>query len=406
MFASASTRGRHGPTREAGPTSRHELGQWAVRGAGLGLGLLAVTAFALVAQAAMGVLVLVLVSLFLAAALDPLVTTIRTRSRLSRVQTVGLVYVSLLVVATTLVILLVPVAVGEANRLAERLPQTLEDARAWTADFEPAIIGATLQGLVDTLASTSRQAGVVSPDAETIVEFGLTAADAVLAVTSVFTMVFFWLISRETLQRFVLALLPLGERHKTRATWNAAQYRVGYWLRGQLTLMIIVGVASTIAYTVLGLPNALLLGVFAGIVEIIPMVGPAIGVIPAIASGFLGGGPELAILVVGFWAIIQFVEGQILVPIVMKNAIGLPPFVVIVSLLIGGAVAGIVGALLAVPIAAAAAVVLENAQARRRTVPLETPDIAEPEEDGQRGSSRDGRETRPDRRPRSSVTQG
>lgn len=398
---------------EAERTSRHELSVWIMRGAGLGTGLLIVAVIALVAQAALDVVVLVIVSLLLAAALDPLVTAIRTRTRLSRVQTVALVYVSLLVIATTLVILFVPLAVDEANAFAERLPGALEDARTWTAELEPAVIGTTLLGIVDTVASTFTQAGVTSPDAETIVEVGLTAADAVLAVTSVFTMVFFWLISRETLQRFALALMPLRERHDTRAAWNAAQDRVGYWLRGQLALMTIVGVASTIAYTVLGVPNALLLGLFAGIVEIIPMVGPAIGVIPAVIVAFVAGGPELALLVVGFWAIIQFVEGQILVPLVMKNAVGLPPFLVVLSLLIGGAVAGLVGALLAVPIAVTVIVVLENAQARRKAVPLDTPDFAEPDDEveadkpsgegeaasGERASASD------DERPRR-VTQG
>jgi predicted PurR-regulated permease PerM len=130
---------------------------------------------------------------------------------------------------------------------------------------------------------------------------------------------------------------------------------------------------------VLGLDNALLLGVIAGLTEIIPIVGPAIGAIPALIVAFVQGGPELALLVAGVYIVIQVLEGNVLVPIVMKNAVGLPPFVVVVSLLIGAAVAGFVGALLAVPFAAALAVVGERAQARRTTVALETPVFAEAE---------------------------
>lgn len=384
----ARPQGGDGPATSALPVSRHELSAWALRGTGLGTGLLVVGVIALVAQAALDVIVLVLVALLLAAALDPLVTLIRKRSRSSRVQAIGLVYVSLLAMATTFVILLVPAAVDDMNDLAARLPQLMGNARAWATELEPAVIGTTLDRLIDTLDSSFMRAGVISPDADTIVEYSLTAADAVLAVLSVFTMVFFWLISRETLQRFILAMLPLRERHEVRSAWNAVDHRVGYWLRGQLTLMTIVGILSTVAFVILGLPNALLLGVFAGIVEIIPMIGPAIGVIPALISAFLAGGPELALLVVGFYVVIQILEGQILVPIVMKNAVGLPPFLVIVSLLVGGAVGGLIGALLAVPIAAAIVVILKNAQARDQRVALDTPDIGDRDQDpGSEGSS-------------------
>jgi predicted PurR-regulated permease PerM len=159
--------------------------------------------------------------------------------------------------------------------------------------------------------------------------------------------------------------------------------------------MLVVGSASTLAYIVLGLPNALLLGIFAGVAEIVPIVGPAIGAFPALFTAFVTGGPELALLVVGVYVIIQVVEGQILVPIIMRGAVGVPPFLVLASLLVGGAVAGIVGALLAVPVTAAAIVILEHAQARRRTVHLDMPEIASGE-----GADKDaGRTERPRREP-------
>jgi predicted PurR-regulated permease PerM len=156
---------------------------------------------------------------------------------------------------------------------------------------------------------------------------------------------------------------------------------MGYWVRGQLILMLTIGVVTSIAYVLLGLENAILLGVIAGITEIIPIVGPAIGAIPALIVAFVEGGPELALLVAGVYIVIQVIEGNVLVPMVMKNAVGLPPFVVVVSLLIGAAVGGFVGALLAVPVAAALAVIGERAQARRSSVALDTPDFGEGKDD-------------------------
>jgi putative permease len=377
--------------------TRGQLWSWSIRGIGLGIGLLLVVVVALVAQTAANVIMLILVAVLLASAMDPLVGAIRSRIGISRVPIILAVYIAVIVLTVVLVMQLVPAALSQAAELASRLPQTFEDARARAESLEPAVIGTTLTALLDTLDFTLMGSGFTRPDPGTIVEFGMTAADAALALVSVATMAFFWLISRETIQRFILALLPLSQRGGVRSEWDHIERRMGFWVRGQLTLMTVVGVASTLAYTLLGLPNALLLGAFAGLAEIIPIVGPAIGAIPALIAAFLAGGPELALLVGGFYVVIQVVEGNVLVPIVMKDAVGLPPFVVIASLLIGAAVAGIAGAVLAVPVSTALGAVLENVQARRRAVALTTPAIGEPDhrseaaEERSRDSSRETR---------------
>ncbi len=368
------------PTRMA---ERSQLWLWSVRGFGLGIGLFAVVILALVAQAAVDVIVLVAFAVLLASALDPVVNVARNRLGLSRVKAIASIYVLLIIVATLLVVLLVPAAVTEMNMFSKRLPELITEARNWSEQLQPAVVGTTIGRLINTFDSSLMRSGVTSPDPDTIVEFGLTAADAALAVLSVLTMIFFWLISRETIQRFALAMIPLPQRGDVRVAWNEVEHRVGYWFRGQLAMMTLIGVANTIAYLVLGLPNALLLGVFAGLTEIIPIVGPAIGAIPAVISALVLGGPELALVVVGVYVVIQMVEGNVLVPIVMKNAVGLPPFVVIVSLLVGSAVAGIIGALLAIPVAAAGAAILENAQARKNAVAMDTIDMAGDDDDGE-----------------------
>jgi predicted PurR-regulated permease PerM len=184
-----------------------------------------------------------------------------------------------------------------------------------------------------------------------------------VSIVTLLTIVFFWLVEHARLQRYALSFVPAAHRPGWREAWNEVETRLGLWVRGQLTLMLAVGVATAIAYTVLGLPSALLLGLFAGIVEAVPILGPAIGAIPAIVIAATVS-PELAVLVAIVYVVLQFVEGNILVPMVMKNTIGLSPFIVIVSLLIGSAVGGIAGAFLAVPAAAAVEVILERLQAR------------------------------------------
>jgi predicted PurR-regulated permease PerM len=365
------------PARSSRPSQRGELGRWAIRGAGLGIGLLVVAIVALMAQAAMNVLVLVFVSILLASAIDPLVTAVRDRINVSRGKVVLGVYVALVVIAVLLALLVVPAAVNQLTELSSRLPDLLAESRAFAEDLEPAVAGTTLMRLLDTLEATLVRGGVTNASPDALVELGLTAADVALTIVTLFTLVFFWLISRETMQRFGLALIPMARRRAVREAWNAMEARMGYWVRGQLILMLTIGAATSVAYFLLGLDNALLLGVIAGLTEIIPIVGPAIGAIPALIVAFVEGGPELALVVAGVYIVIQVIEGNVLVPFVMKNAVGLPPFVVVVSLLIGAAVAGFVGALLAVPTAAALAVVGERAQARRESVALETPIFGE-----------------------------
>jgi predicted PurR-regulated permease PerM len=257
--------------------------------------------------------------------------------------------------------LLVPAALTQLDELSRSLPQFLRDARNSVAGLRPPALASTLTSLIDAASDFFKPAP--PPDANQVLSASLTVAEALVSVVTLLTVVFFWLVEHARLQRYALSFVPASRRSGWREAWNEVETRLGMWVRGQLTLMFAVGVATAIAYTVLGLPSALLLGVFAGIVEAIPLVGPAVGAVPAIVIAATIS-PQLAILVAIVYVILQFIEGNILVPLVMKNTIGLSPFIVIVSLLIGAAAGGIVGAFLAVPLAAAVEVILERLQAR------------------------------------------
>jgi predicted PurR-regulated permease PerM len=161
----------------------------------------------------------------------------------------------------------------------------------------------------------------------------------------------------------VLSFLPPERRGGTREAWNAVELRLGNWVRGQLTLMAALAVMTGIAYTVLGLPSALLLALIAGLAEAVPIVGPALGVGPAILVA-LAIRPDVLLLVVIAYVVIQLLESNILVPIVMRNAIGVSPLLIILSLLVGTALGGLAGALVAVPTIAGLEAILERLQDR------------------------------------------
>ena len=225
-------------------------------------------------------------------------------------------------------------------------------------------------------ARSSRRRPAPNPDQ--VVEVGAAAAEAAIAVATLLTLVFFWLLEHARLQRYVLAYFPADNRAGARDIWNEVETRLGLWVRGQLTLMGTMGVATGTAYFLLGVPGALLLGLIAAITEAIPIVGPLLGAIPAVLVASTVS-PELALIVAGVYIVIQLIEGSVLVPLVMRNTIGISPLLVMLSLLVGAAVGGLLGALLAVPIVASAEIILSQLQAREKPVAqdpaaIETPD--------------------------------
>ena len=206
---------------------------------------------------------------------------------------------------------------------------------------------------------------------------------------------FFWLVEHARWQRYILAYVPADRRAGARDAWNEIEGRLGLWVRGQLLLMGAMGLATGVAYSLLGLPVALLLALVAALAEAIPIVGPLLGAIPAVLVAATVS-PELALIVAGVYVVLQLIEGSVLVPIVMRNTVGISPLLVLVSLLVGGAVAGILGALLAVPVAASIEIVLARFQARETPVAqdaaaIETPD--EEELDEHRRSLPDAKES-------------
>jgi predicted PurR-regulated permease PerM len=253
----------------------------------------------------------------------------------------------------------------------------IKSARA-TADLQPAPLAAAIGALLDALDRAVRRAP--APTADQVIVAGFTIVEVFGALVTVVTLVYFWLLERARIQRFVLAFVALPRRGGVREAWNDVEDGLGRWVRGQLIIMALMGVATGIAYTLLGVPGALVLGLTAGLFEVIPIVGPLLGAIPALIVAATVR-PELILSVAVVYAIVQIGEANILVPIVMRNTVGLSPFIVLVSILLGAGLGGIMGAFLAIPVAASAEIILERLQARTVPVGLEPSPGADLDED-------------------------
>ncbi|MBA2253851.1 MAG: AI-2E family transporter [Chloroflexi bacterium] len=363
---------------------RAEAFLWFVRGVGLAIGVGVVLAIGSGLIAAGKVLLLVFFSILLASSLEPFVGRLRSRVRLGRGATILIVYAGFFVAVVALAFVVVPGAVNQFADLGPRIDRLLSGARDVAATLEPRALSTSATAVIEEAQRFLKPGG--APDAGSVLEAGLTVADAVISLITMLAIVFFWLTEHPRLQRYALAFVPTTKRGGAREAWNAIEVRLGSWVRGQLILMAVMGIATTIAYTVLGLESAILLGLIAGIAEAVPLVGPLIGAVPALLVAATVG-PETTILVAIVYVVIQIVEGNILVPMVMRNTIGISPFLVLVSILAGAALGGIIGALVAVPVVAAIEVVLERMQDRDESVALDPNSAATPDREAKNAAA-------------------
>ena len=357
---------------------RAETASWVARGIGLAVGVGFVLVLAGLVATARDVVLLVFIAILLGAALEPLVAAIRSRTGIGRGLSIVIVYAVFLAAVVGVAVFIVPAAVVQLGNALANLPAFLEQVRASASQLRPEVIGEGIGSLLDAVEAPFRPGQ--PPDPDGVVEASIVVGQVAAALITLLFLVYFWLTERSRLQRYALAFLPHARREGIRDAWNEVESRLGLWVRGQLILMATIGVATGIAYSVIGLPAALLLALIAAITEVIPIVGPLIGAVPAVLVATTIS-PEAVIITIGVYFLLHLVEGNILVPMVMRNSVGLSPFLVLVSLLIGGTVGGILGAVVAVPIVAGVTVILDRLQDREIPVPIDPAAVETPTED-------------------------
>jgi predicted PurR-regulated permease PerM len=165
---------------------------------------------------------------------------------------------------------------------------------------------------------------------------------------------FYLAVQENGIPTFLSTISPIHYRNYIISLWRRAEKKIGLWMQGQVVLVVLVGILVYLGLTLLGIEHALLLAILAGMFEIIPIFGPILSAIPAIIIAFSSGDISLALLVTGLYIIIQQFENQLIVPLVIKKVVGVPSIVVILALIAGGKLAGFLGILLSVPLAAVA----------------------------------------------------
>lgn len=170
---------------------------------------------------------------------------------------------------------------------------------------------------------------------------------------------FYWILESEHLKQAAFLLVSLQKREEVRNLVHEIEAKVSGYILGQGLLCLIIGVMAFAAYLLIGLPNALLLAVFAGLLEAVPTIGPFLGAVPAIIVA-LSISPMTALWVIVATTVIQQLENSLLVPRVMNRVIGVRPLVTLLALLAFGSLFGILGALIALPLAAVMQLLLDR----------------------------------------------
>ena len=346
------------------PAARSTAADWFARGIGFAGGGLLVYGLVNGLVVASSVVLLFFLALLLASALTPLVDRLRSALPIARGGALLLVYLAFFGVVIGSALLVVPGAINQVGELVAALPPALQRLRDASQTLEPAVLRSSLASIIDAAQAALKPGPSTPPAPGQVVATGLTVLGVVVDVTTTLALVYFWLTERARLQRYVLSFVPAERRAGVREGWNEVEVRLGSWVRGQLTLMASLAVMTGVAYSVLGLPSALLLALIAGLAEVVPIVGPALRRRSRAARGDHPETRGPAALVLGAYVVIQFIEGNVLVPIIMRNALGVSPLLIALSLLVGTAIAGFIGALIAVPVAAAIEAVLERMQDR------------------------------------------
>ncbi len=306
-----------------------------------------------------GVLVVIYVAALVAIGVGPLVNAIERkrllspRRRVPRWAAILAIYVVVIGGIAAVAMLVVPPLVTQARELWTNFPELLHKGQQWLID----------RGLLSrelTVREAVQQAPGGGSDAVgTLIGAVTGLVGGLFGFVTILLLAFYFLVDAEGILNTFRRLFPRSEQPRVADACVRISAKVSAWLGGQLLLAGIIGASAALGLWVMGVPYFYVLALIAALGEMIPMIGPILSAIPAIAVA-LTVSPTLAVAVAIFFFVQQQLENNILVPNIMQRQVGVSAVVVIIALLLGGALLGIVGAILAVPTAAILQVLFEE----------------------------------------------
>jgi predicted PurR-regulated permease PerM len=309
------------------------------------------------------VILVIIFSIILASAVSPFADWFE-KKKIPRLLSVLFLYLSFFSLIVIILSLVVPFISVEINQLTQALPKfiaslsgALEKAQQSTTthyfDFFSEI-----QNMLDSFSQ------FLQISSTSVINLFINIFGGVISFIATIIISFYLSVMRGGIANFLGALIPEKYEEYVIGLWKRTEKKVGRWFQGQLLLALSVGVLVFVGLSLLKIKYALLLGIVAMVLEIIPIAGPVISAIPGIIIGFAQS-PTLGIWVLVFYIAVQQMEAHILTPLIIGKSVGLNPVVVIIAVLIGGNMAGILGIIISVPIAVVIVEILEDLAKRK-----------------------------------------
>lgn len=302
------------------------------------------------------ILAILFVSLIFSSALDPWVDWMQGK-KIPRVIGVMLIYLVLFAAIGSMVYLIIPPIAAEVKELAVNFPHYLEKIISSLSAFKEF---SAKHGILDNIkASFGSFSSNLEKAAGGIFSTVSGIFGGIFSFFLVLVLVFYMIVEENAIKKLVWSIAPVKHQPYAMQLINRMQKKIGYWLRGQLVLCLAIFILTYVGLSILGVKYALVLALIAGFTEFVPYLGPILGAIPAVFLAYTQS-PMLALFTAILYYIVQLIENNILVPKIMQKAVGLNPIVSIAVLLIGFKIGGVVGAILSIPVATAASVVIKD----------------------------------------------
>jgi predicted PurR-regulated permease PerM len=300
-------------------------------------------AFGLV-ERVLHIVVVVLLAIVLAYALEPPLALVERV--LPRVVAALLIYALALGVIAAVVLIVGPPLVQQSEAAAVKIPGYLNQM-SHLSIFRGVDIAGSLQGALQATAKSA-------------LSFAAAIAGGIVDAALVLVLGFWFMVDGKRMRDFFAQLAPARQRDKVRFVEETVSKVLGAYIRGQLTMAAIIGTSAGVGSWLLGVHYPVLIGFLAFLFELVPMVGPILGSLPAIFISLFQPLP-LVLYVIAFFIVMQVIENNVLAPRITGHAVGLHPVAALLAIVIGADLGGIVGALFAVPLAGIASVLVSAA---------------------------------------------
>ena len=314
------------------------------------------------------------IAIVIGTVIRPLVNWLYQRG-VPRIAGVILVYLLVLMLLAGFLWLLLPLIFEQSSTLAKEVPGYYQNLRAGMMNnSNQLIVGlgnllpAALPGLNPRVTPQTGEEVVAS--AEQVLGYIILTAQVLFTAIIILVLTLYWSLDGPRIIKSLLLLIPQTQRESIGELVAAMESKLGFYIAGQAILCLVIGIMALIAFLLIGLPNALVLALVAGVFEAVPIIGPLLGAVPA-ALVALSIGPDKLIWVIVATAVIQQLENSLLVPRIMKKAVGVNPFVTLLALFAFGSIFGLAGALMAIPIAAMIQLALNHFVFQQATVEME-----------------------------------